>query len=144
LVAVITDTPTGKDYRSPEPTDLQAFAAARLLAARIDRPSESILPEITQRDEDEDAVSNSTGIRVHQYGFTTWGSVFNDRQLVAVHMLTEALREVLKKVPTGDEGYRPAVACYLAMWVDKIIVRMTSFTRWNNGGENFEQPFDMA
>ena len=145
LVAVIIDQPEGKDYRPPDRQEFAAAQEAVRLAGHIQRPTEPILPEITQQGEDEEDISNSTGIRVHQYGFKTWGSVFNLRQLVAVHTLTEMLRDTLAKMPTGrSEGYRKAVACYLAMWVDKLVVRMSAFTRWNNGGENFEQPFDMA
>jgi adenine-specific DNA methylase len=143
LVAIIIEKPEGKDYRPPDRRDLEATEEAERLAAGIQRPTEPILPEITQRGEEEEDVSNSTGIRVHQYGFKTWGSVFNSRQLVAVQTFTDSLCDITPELHTNHpEGYQQAVACYLAMWVDKLTVRMTAFTRWNNIGENFEQPFD--
>src|SRR5690348_6968647 len=74
LVCVIVDTPDGKDYRLPDTKDFHAVEQAGDLAAAINRPAEPILPEITLLSEDEDRIANSTGIRVHQYGFKTWGS----------------------------------------------------------------------
>ncbi|HVA49580.1 MAG TPA: DUF1156 domain-containing protein [Pirellulales bacterium] len=145
LVAVITDAPNGKDYRAPEAVDFAAAKQAAELAASVERPAEPILPEITQRGVDEDDVSNSTGIRVHLYGFMRWGDLFNPRQVVAIQTLNDSLHEIFSQsLGDGVDSYWQAVACYLAMWVDRMIVRMTSFTRWHYSGEKFEQPFDMA
>ncbi len=146
LVAIITDTPSGKDYRPVESLDIAAAEGAKTLAAHIERPSEPILPEITLKGEDEDDIANSTGIRCHQYGFKTWGSLFNDRQLLAVQTLTDCLRQVLGELPTAssDAGYRQAVAGYLGLWLSRTSARYVSFGRWDAGYEKFQTPFDMA
>ena len=60
MVAVITDTPQGKNYRAVEATDLKAYEAALLLAKNVGRPTEPILPEITANDSED--IANSTGM----------------------------------------------------------------------------------
>lgn len=143
MVAVITETQNGKDYRPVEPTDLKAFEEAEKFAKKVERPSESILPEITG--ENSDDVANSTGIRVHLYGMTTWGALFNARQLFAmqtfVGCIREALQHVLKK--NGDKDFQQAIAVYLSSWVCKLSMFANNVARWRSDGEFLDSPFSM-
>ena len=104
MVAVITEGKAGKGYRSVEDADLDAFERARKI--RAERPQEMILPEVNAKGAED--VSNSTGIRVHLYGMKTWGSLFNERQLVAmqtfVSVLHEALHAMKEENPTKSTG----------------------------------------
>ena len=93
LVCVVVEGKNGKDYRPVEESDLAAFREAA--AMDVERPSELILPEINAQDAAED-ISNSTGIRVHLYGMKTWGSLFNDRQLVAIQTFISCLHEAME------------------------------------------------
>jgi adenine-specific DNA methylase len=68
MVAVVTDTSKGKDYRSVEPSDLKAFRDASQLAENVESPKELILPEITGSD--GESVSNSTGNPVTSVGLS--------------------------------------------------------------------------
>ena len=140
MVCVIVENKHGKDYRPVEETDLEAFQKARTIPA--ERPNEPILPEITGND-DED-ISNSTGIRVHLYGMKTWGSLFNHRQLVAMQAFVACLHEALEAMKSEfrDEEYWTAVAVYLGLWVSRNAMRMVSVGRWDTGGEKFQTPFD--
>lgn len=144
MVAVITDTPKGKDYRPVESADLQAFEQAQQLAETVERPSEPILPEIT--DNEDEGISNSTGIRVHLYGMKTWGSLFNPRQLLAMQTLISCLRDALAELELHglDAEYRKAVVAYVGLWVSRNVMRFTLVGRWDSGGETFQSPFDMA
>jgi putative DNA methylase len=146
LVAIIVDAPNGKDYRVPEPSDFAAAEKAAALAANVERPTEPILPEITQRGEDEGDVANSTGIRVHLYGFARWGDLFNARQLLAMHSLISGLHEVLRdgRAHKMDGGYHEALACNLGLWISRTSARFVSFGRWDATRETFQSPFDMA
>ena len=142
LLAVITDTATGKGYRLAEEADLRGFRAAEKLAAAYQKPTEPILPEITQGDEE---IPNSTGIRVHLYGFTTWGSILNPRQFLAIHTLVECFHDaypVLQK-EHPDPGYVEALACYLGIWIDRIAQRSSSMGVWHTSRETLEHPFGM-
>ncbi len=143
MVAVIVEGEDGKDYRPVENTDLDAFAEAATI--QVERPGEPILPEITADDAEEE-VANSTGIRVHLYGMKTWGSLFNQRQLVAMQTFVGCLREALATMPTeiADDSYRQAVATYLGLWVSRNSMRMSSVGRWDVGEEKFQSPFDSA
>ena len=122
ILAVITDTDLGKGYRLPEEADLLGFRKAAKLAASYTKPTEPILPEITQGDED---IPNSTGIRVHLYGFTTWWSLLNPRQFLSVQAMVECLHEFLPDLREehSDQGYAEALVCYLGIWIDRIVRR---------------------
>ncbi len=142
MTAVITDTPQGKDYRAVEENDLRAFEKAKELAKEVERPSELILPEITGNDEEN--ISNSTGIRVHLYGMKTWGSLFNPRQLTAMQTFVDCLHDALgeMKKRSDETDYQKVVATYLGLWLSKIAPRLTNVGRWNLSGEKLETPFD--
>jgi REP element-mobilizing transposase RayT len=141
MVAVIVEGKDGKDYRPVEEADLFAFQKA--LEIDVERPNELILPEINAQDAEDD-VSNSTGIRVHLYGMKTWGSLFNPRQLVAIYTFVDSFHELLETI-TGEfpnEDYRQALVIYLALWIDRAAVRLTTVGRWHLSGEKLEPPFD--
>ncbi len=143
MVAVITDTPNGKDYRPVEPTDLKVFEEARKLAETVERPHELIRPEVTGSDEH---VSSRGDITVHLYGMKTWGSLFNPRQMIAMHTLAMCLSDALTQLGHHEPNaeYRRAVAAYLGLWVSRNVMRLTSVGRWDSGYEKFQTPFDMA
>ena len=140
MVAVIVDGPSGKEYRPVEPSDVAAFNAAKLLHAQ--RPSERILPEITGNGAVDD-ISNSTGIRVHLYGMTTWGSLFNERQLAAMQTFVEETRAVLQEIRVrySDRDYQLSLATYLGMWIGRIVQRGSNVGHWHVGREELEHPF---
>ncbi len=140
LVCVVVDAKAGKDYRPVEAADLKAFELASGIAA--ERPQELILPEINADDAGED-VSNSTGIRVHLYGMKTWGSLFNQRQLVAMQTFVACLHEAVAamKEEVFDEDYRRCLALYLGLWLDRVAVFNNNVTRWRSSHQKSETPF---
>lgn len=142
MLAVIVDTPAGKDYRPVEPRDIDAFDQAKAMAQSVERPTEPILPEITRTDDD---ISNSTGIRVHLYGLNTWGSLFNPRQLLAMQTLVGCMREALVELnrQQSDAEYQQAVAAYLSIWLAKFSMFATTVSAWRNDGEFIDSPFSM-
>jgi adenine-specific DNA methylase len=143
MVAAIVEGTDGKIYRPLEQTDLDAFARAQTV--NVDRPAERILSEITASDA-TDSIANSTGIRVHLYGLTTWGSLFNHRQLLTIQTLIACLHEARDalRAEIPDDGYRKAVLAYLALWINRGAMRLTSVGRWDTTEEKFQTPFDMA
>jgi len=140
MVAVIMADRSGKHYRAVEECDLKAFRDAS--AIHVERPQEMILPEINA-DQIEDDISNSTGIRSHLYGMKTWGSLFNPRQLVAMHTFVACLHEALEAMSKefADEEYRKALGVYLGLWIGRIASRTSSMGLWNIRGEKLEHPF---
>lgn len=140
MVGVTVEDKDGKGYRSVEEADLAAVRNA--LEINVERPAELILPEINAQDAEDD-VSNSTGIRVHLYGMTTWGSLFNRRQLVAMQSFVGCLHEAIEKmrIEILDAEYRDALAIYLGLWLDRIASFTSSVCRWAAGSEIIKTPF---
>lgn len=142
MVAVILETPNGKDYRPVEETDLAAFREAAAL--EVERPGEFILQELAEVDGTESCAVQHPNIRVHPYGLKTWGSLYNPRQLLAMQTFIGCFHDVLPglKVAIADEGYRQAVEIYLSLWVSRNAMRMTTVGRWDIGEEKFQTPFE--
>lgn len=131
MIAVIVEGTDGKDYRAIEKIDLTSLELAIQLSKTVERPSE------------KHADANEAGLRVHNYGFKTWGSLFNPRQLVAMQTFVGSLHEALESMKDEivDVEYRKAVGVYLGLLLSRITQRGSSFGIWNTKGENFEHPF---
>jgi putative DNA methylase len=119
LTAVIVEGKNGKDYREVEDFDLHAFRKAADI--RVESPAEAI----------EEGQWN---IKTWLYGMKTWGSLFNQRQLVVMQTFVEylhnALKEMEKKV--HDEKYRQAVTIYLGLWISRMAPRFSNVGTWRS------------
>ncbi|QJW97250.1 DUF1156 domain-containing protein [Frigoriglobus tundricola] len=132
LLVVITDTPEGRGYRLAEPADLAAIAAADDLAKTAERPSEPMPVEYSQ------------AFPVITWGFTTWGSLFTNRQLVSMQTLAECARQVLGEVKKAvDADYYLALATYLGLWFGRASQRGNNQATWQSDAEKFAHPFSM-
>lgn len=140
LSAVIVEGADGKDYRGVEEADLAAFEASHKVHASP--PTEFILPEINSTD-DEESISNSTGIRVHLYGMKTWGSLFNHRQLVMLEGFIDALKQTVAEIgaTNSDKTYQQALAVYLGLLISRIAQRASNVGIWHTSRETLEHPF---
>ncbi len=140
---LVTVNTAEKHYRPVEETDLAAFEQASRLAETVERPSEYIVPEINAPNAPPDAGAHRS-ISIELYGFKTFGSLFNPRQLVAIQTLIVCLREAIVEMETLEQNkdYCSAVALYLGLWVSKMSSRLTTFGRWHLTGEKLETPFD--
>ena len=86
MTTVVVDGPAGKEYRLPTEEEIDA---ARVEAAELD----ALYAEIPFGLPDEPTPSEeSLGMRVPRYGFTTWRSLFTDRQLLALGVLVHEIR----------------------------------------------------
>jgi putative DNA methylase len=130
IVAVVTEAQQGKNYRAVEKGDVEAFEKAVRLVEQVERPPEAMPAS-------PDLVSG------RGWNFKTWGSLFNDRQLVAMQTLIECLQEALAELRSveTDTDYVKAVALYLALWIDRVAAFGNSVTRWRSSHEKSETPF---
>lgn len=140
LVAVVLRKPKqrdngfqqGKYYRISSAGDVDAYRAAEEYLQRKrevlrDRwgldplPDELLPPEGT------------LGFRVQRYGLLRWGDLFNARQLLALITFVEAVRAAREQIAreVGDAEFATAVATYLALAVDRLADRGSSFCRWD-------------
>ena len=104
--------------------------------------------------------SRLTGGTSYIYGLTTWGSLFLDRQIIALKTLSETLADVRSKiladtkkfgglnngVPLSDAGngsiaYAEAVSVYLAFAIDRVAMSGNSLVRWNPVGQKAQHIF---
>ncbi|MXX33226.1 MAG: DUF1156 domain-containing protein, partial [Gemmatimonadetes bacterium] len=97
MIAVVIDGQKGKEYRVPTERDL---AGAEVDKDRISALYETIpfgLPNESMPNED------ALGMRVRRYGFDTWGTLFTDRQLLALGTLMREIRDVREEI--AEHGY---------------------------------------
>lgn len=132
MTCVITATNEGKDYRPVEEIDLKTYKLSEQLSKNVERPSELILPEITSLNEDDDSISNSTGIRVHLYGYKTWGSLFNSRQLLIQQSFS---KEIKKVISNYSDNISIGILTNLSLLLDRVTMFNTSFGIWVPSGE---------
>ncbi|MDE0105407.1 MAG: DUF1156 domain-containing protein [Bryobacterales bacterium] len=131
MIAVVIDGQKGKEYRLPTDEDL---AAARVDADEIAAVHGAIpfgLPDEPMPDE------NALGMRVRRYGFDTWGTLFTDRQLLALGTFLREIRHVRDEI--SEHGYpeewREALTAYLACTLSKLADYSSSICSWHNSGE---------
>jgi len=131
MVAVITDTPNGKEYRPVESTDIDAFKEAKKLSELVERPNEQM-------------PGSPVTVAGHGWNFKAWGSLFNPRQLLAMQTFVSCLYSTLKKLEDvePDLEYRKAVGLYLGFWVSKNSMFLTTFGKLHAKRETLDQPFD--
>lgn len=140
MTAVITDTLQGKDYRAVEEIDLRAFEKAKQLAQEVERPSEYIVPEINAPNAPNDSGPHRS-ISIDLYGFKTFGSLFNERQLLLVQSLANEIHNWSEQWADGRNDYRQALLSYFGLWIDRVLLRSSTVAFWDVVGETIVQPF---
>lgn len=73
---------------------------------------------------------NSAGGDTFSWGFSKWGQLFNKRQLFSLHKLIGNLN-ILKEKGFVDSEYSQGILTYLAILIDRVAVRGTSFGKWH-------------
>ena len=105
-------------------------------------------------------MSGKAAVNVPLYGMNEWGDLFTARQLSALNIFSDLLREVQKQILEDcnsigweDDGarlrdggsnvtaYADALITYLAFAVDRCADRWNSLSRWWDGGEIVEGIF---
>lgn len=129
LIAVIVEDKEGKDYRIVEEKDIQIFQKINLLD--IESPPELIVPD------------NTRDFRTQLYGYATYGSLFNHRQLLAMQTFIKYLHSALEqmKEEVEDKEYYKALGLYLGLWISRIAQRSSNVGIWDTTRETFAHPF---
>ncbi|HTV70273.1 MAG TPA: hypothetical protein VMF90_17230, partial [Rhizobiaceae bacterium] len=141
LMAVVIDTTPGRAFVAPEPED----------EVEVNEPAWVPSGELYEK---------ALGFRVPGYGYKTWASLFNNRQLSTLacffDLVTEARERVLAdaiaagmdnnalRVHEGGIGaaaYADAVATYLALAVNRSVMGGNTLVRWNPVGEKAQHAF---
>jgi len=137
MVAVVLHKPgvQGKRYRLATEKDLGVFREAE---KHLEEKRKSLTEEW-----EIDSVPNEEIPIVHtitqrpfapreNYGFMTWGDLFNSRQKLALITFTEKVRQAYKKmIEEGyDEEYAKAVVTYLALVLSRLVQAEASLCKW--------------
>jgi adenine-specific DNA methylase len=125
LVALIYDSPNGRVYKLPTNENIDLV---KKIPTELSRPIEKMPVEFTQ------SFSACT------WGFSKWGDLFSNRQIVFLNTLVESLIDIKKTIAkTNDTEYQKAILTYLGILIDRIAVANTSFGVWHTGGEKLER-----
>jgi putative DNA methylase len=126
ILAVILDGPKGKYYRLPNSEDT---AILNEIKAPSEYPNEKLPVEYTK------------GMAFCLWGYSKWGDIFSKRQIVALYTLVEKLGELKGQIKHFDEDYSNAIITYLAIIINKIASRQTTFGLIDVGRETIVDPF---
>jgi len=137
LMAIVAEGPKGRIYLAPD-EEHERIASK----ARPDWKSDTIICHWPGR------------TNVVEYGITTFGDLFTDRQLVALTTFADLVHEArekacadalaagladddtpLRNLGTGAQAYAEAVSVYLAFAVDRCSDFNNSIARWNSSNE---------
>ena len=121
IIALVYEGANGKEFRESEKNCQEVFD-------KIDEceiPTEKLQP-------------NSAGGDILGWGYSKWGELFNKRQL---HVLYAFCKELNSIEFPQKSSYYSSVKIYLAILIDKIAVRMTSFGKWHILQDNVENLF---
>jgi putative DNA methylase len=136
---MVTIEPQGKNYRIATSQDQKSFLEAEKELTK--RREELITKWGMDPKPDEDLPPVGTlGFRIQRYGLLTWGDLFNNRELLALILFCEGLHNLFKGVNEDNEYYK-AVACYLALGIDRLANRCSTQNVWNISAEKAEQVF---
>jgi putative DNA methylase len=114
LAAVIEDTPNGKVFRKPYDYEIDVLSKI----GKLERPNE-LMPQ-----------NDSQNLKIPFWGFKSFGEMFSDRQMAIMLSLVSNLNNVKKKIPYQYE-YSLAITTYLAMLIDRVAMRYTTFNTWH-------------
>ena len=121
LIAIISESDSGKQYSIP------SDEARTILMKK---------PFVSYRPSDP-MTRNSNGGDTFPWGFTQWGHLFTERQLLTINAFVDSFSDLKSELP--DSQYNKALLTYLAIWLDRIFVANTSFGIYNTHRETVER-----
>lgn len=125
LLAVIYDSPQGKEYRLP---------TARELAVVTELPADTL------HIHEKLPAGNTRQFDVCPWGFLEYGQLFSARQRLFMQALVQAAKQVAQTLDASVGTYGKAVVTNLAIFVDRIALANTAFGIWHTGRETLERP----
>ncbi|WP_082390118.1 DUF1156 domain-containing protein [Ornatilinea apprima] len=143
-VVISRDDTTGRDFRSPNQKDLDAFNLALAKLPTIEQEGYDFwgLERLLSVVPDEPTPpSRSRSVSIRLYGVETWGQMFNDRQKVALLTIGQQIRIVRDTLNSEDPEYAKAIALYLSIILARLITRNSNATIWDSGTNKISSIF---
>ena len=114
VIALIYDDGKKKTFNTPSSNYMEEF--------------QNLFEDIANDIPQEKLQPNSAGGDILGWGFHRWGELFNKRQLNTLIIFCDILNSLFYK---AENDYQIAIKSYLAMLINRIAVRMTSFGKWH-------------
>ena len=124
LIAVIKEKEGIRQFEVPTDREIQL---AEIVDEIKGKPLELLPP------------NDSQNLKVPLWGYKSFGELFSNRQLFVLLTLVEELNKIKQNM--GQSDYDAAVITYLAILLDKVIARNSSFGIWHKLQETVEHPF---
>jgi putative DNA methylase len=139
LYAVLEVAGRHRSYRVPTDVEVQAADAAAQFLGQFDELEDGT-SELPDEPVDPIGYRNLQGL---PFGYTTWRSLFANRQLAVLGTLCRVVRDAhAAMIDEGvEEDFAAAVTTYLGLCVDRIADRDSSFTTWDYGREGVRSTF---
>ncbi len=122
LAAVIEDSPNGKFYRNPYDFEINAVKSIK----GIIRPKE-LMPQ-----------NDSQNLKIPFWGFKSFGEMFSDRQMAVMLSFVSNLEKLNDEFVENSE-YPKALFTYLAILIDRVAMRFTTFNTWHIQQDTIEK-----
>jgi adenine-specific DNA methylase len=114
LAAVIEDSKSGKIFRKPFDYEIEVLQKI----GKLERPNE-LMPQ-----------NDSQNLKIPFWGYKSFGEMFSDRQMAVMLSLVSNLDNI--DIENNlDEEYTKAISTYLAMLIDRVAMRYTTFNTWH-------------
>ena len=140
MTAVVVDGQKGKEYRLPTDHDL---AATRVSRHEIKVLYEAIPFGLPDEPTPKAGIGAARAFSVDGYGFDTWGTLFTDRQILALGTILREIRAVRAEI--AEHSYpamwREALTAYLACTLSKLADYSSAICSWHNSGEKLRQTY---
>jgi adenine-specific DNA methylase len=127
----------GTFFRAATEDDRQQFASAAVALSRAEaNHDDPFLPLVP----DEPIPDQSRGNNLGRYGISNWGKAFNSRQILALTMVIQDIKDAYANIQErgASKEEAAAVALYLSLALSRMSQRMSEISRWNNKGDKIE------
>jgi putative DNA methylase len=123
LLVKIIEGKNGKNYVQPSKLDFQILKN---------------IPNNTERPNEQLEIGNNRNFNTPGWGIDKFGELFSDRQILVLNTFVNKFKKVLL---TNDNDYNTCLKTLLAIWIDRLASRLTSFGIMNVKRETIEHPF---
>ena len=126
MTGIVAEGKTERLFLSPD--------AAHISASRVGEPNWKPAGNLP---------SKARSISIQTYGFTTWHSLFTNRQLNALTTFCDLLQELDQKLieDQSTKPYAGTIRTYMALAISKLAHGCCSFNRWRNEAHKVEGVF---